>query len=113
MVLRLRDPGAVRQMIPYFHGELYSKLNVSILDHVILEEMLGLGSGQENSLTFSYDRQEAVRKIVDREYQLAFLLSPVKAELVKAIADGGERMPRKSTYFYPKPPAGLVFRRLD
>jgi len=113
VVLRLRDPGAVRQMIPYFHGELYSKLNVSILDHVILEEMLGLGSGQENSLTFSYDRQEAVRKIVDREYQLAFLLSPVKAELVKAIADGGERMPRKSTYFYPKPPAGLVFRRLD
>jgi len=113
VVLRLRDPGAVRQMIPYFHGELYSKLNVSILDHVILEEMLGLGSGQENSLTFSYDRQEAVRKIADREYQLAFLLSPVKAELVKAIADGGERMPRKSTYFYPKPPAGLVFRRLD
>ena len=113
VVLRLRDPGAVRQMIPYFHGELYSKLNVSILDHVILEEMLGLGSGQENSLAFSYDRQEAVRKISDREYQLAFLLSPVKAELVKAIADGGERMPRKSTYFYPKPPAGLVFRRLD
>jgi uncharacterized protein (DUF1015 family) len=113
VVLRLRDPGAVRQMIPYFHGELYSKLNVSILDHVILEELLGLGSGQENSLTFSYDRQEAVRKISDREYQLAFLLSPVKAELVKAIADGGERMPRKSTYFYPKPPAGLVFRRLD
>jgi len=113
VVLRLRDPGAVRQMIPYFHGELYSKLNVSILDHVILEEMLGLGSGQENSLTFSYDRQEAVRKIADREYQLAFLLSPVKTELVKAIADGGERMPRKSTYFYPKPPAGLVFRRLD
>lgn len=113
VVLRLRNPGAVRQMIPYFHGELYSKLNVSILDHVILEEMLGLGSGQENSLAFSYDRQEAVRKISDREYQLAFLLSPVKAELVKAIADGGERMPRKSTYFYPKPPAGLVFRRLD
>jgi uncharacterized protein (DUF1015 family) len=113
VVLRLRDPGAVRQMMPYFHGELYAKLNVSILDHVILEEMLGLGSSQEDTLAFSYERQEAVRKIADREYQLAFLLSPVKARLVKAIADGGERMPRKSTYFYPKPPAGLVFRRLD
>jgi uncharacterized protein (DUF1015 family) len=112
LVLRLRDPSAVRQMMPYFHGELYAKLNVSILDHVILEEMLGLSS-QEASLAFSYDRQEAARKIADREYQLAFLLSPVKVELVKAIADGGERMPRKSTYFYPKPPAGLVFRRLD
>jgi len=109
----MRDPGTVRQMIPYFHGELYAKLNVSILDHVILEEMLGLASGQESSLAFSYDRQEAARKIANREYQLAFLLSPVRAELIKAIADGGERMPRKSTYFYPKPPAGLVFRRLD
>jgi uncharacterized protein (DUF1015 family) len=113
VVLRMRDPGTVRQMIPYFHGELYAKLNVSILDHVILEEMLGLASGQESSLAFSYDRQEAARKIANREYQLAFLLSPVRAELIKAIADGGERMPRKSTYFYPKPPAGLVFRRLD
>ncbi len=49
----------------------------------------------------------------DQEYQLAFLLSPVKVEEIKAIADAGERMPRKSTYFYPKPPAGLVFRRLE
>ena len=113
LVLCLRDPDAVRQMMPYFHGELYSKLNISILDHVILEEMLGLSGSEETCLTFSYDREEAVRKVLDREYQLAFLLSPVKTELVKAIADGGERMPRKSTYFYPKPPAGLVFRRLD
>ena len=113
-MLESRDLDATRQMMPYFHGELYSKLNVSILDHVILEEMLGMGSDSaETSLAFSYEKQDAVRKVTDQEYQLAFLLSPVTAETVKAIADGGERMPRKSTYFYPKPPAGLVFRRLD
>ncbi len=113
LVLKLRNLNAARQMMPYFHGELYSKLSVSILDHVILEEMLGLVSIDEACLAFSYDKQDAVRKVIDQEYQLTFLLSPVKAETVKAIADGGERMPRKSTYFYPKPPAGLVFRRLD
>jgi uncharacterized protein (DUF1015 family) len=32
--------------------------------------------------------------------------------VIKAIADAGDRMPRKSTYFYPKAPAGLVFHRL-
>jgi len=32
--------------------------------------------------------------------------------VIKAIADTGDRMPRKSTYFYPKEPAGLVFNRL-
>ncbi len=114
LVLGLHDLNTTRQMMPYFHGELYSKLNVSILDHVILEEMLGLGSdSDETFLAFSYDKQDAVRKVLDQEYQLAFLLSPVKVETVKAIADHGERMPRKSTYFYPKPPAGLVFHRLD
>ena len=114
LVLKLRDLNAVRQMMPYFHGELYAKLGVSILDHVVLEKMLGIGSDStETSLAFSYEKQDAVRKVTDQEYQLAFLLSPVTAETVKAIADGGERMPRKSTYFYPKPPAGLVFRRMD
>ncbi|MFC1938562.1 DUF1015 domain-containing protein [Chloroflexota bacterium] len=114
LVLKLRDLDTTRQMIPYFHGELYSKLNVSILDHVILEEMLGLGSdSNETFIAFSHEKEDAVKRVLDQEYQLAFLLSPVTAETVKAIADNGERMPRKSTYFYPKVPAGLIFRRLD
>jgi uncharacterized protein (DUF1015 family) len=32
--------------------------------------------------------------------------------VIKAIADAGDRMPRKATYFYPKLPSGLVFNRL-
>jgi len=53
-----------------------------------------------------------VNRVLEQEYQLAFLLSPVKSAVIKAIADAGDRMPRKSTYFYPKAPAGLVFNRL-
>ncbi len=112
LVLRLHDLNTVSQMMPYFHGELYKSLDVSILDHVILEKMLGLSSSEEASLAFSYDIQDAVGQILDQEYQLAFLLSPVKVGEIKAIADAGERMPRKSTYFYPKPPSGLVIHRL-
>ncbi len=112
-VLRLRDLTAAREMMPYFHSELYKSLDVSIVDHVILEKLLGLSSGREEAnLAYSYDKLDAVNKVLDQEYQLTFLLSPVKAEVVKAIADAGDRMPRKSTYFYPKPPAGLVFNRL-
>ena len=112
-VLRLRDFTAVSQMMPYFHCELYKRLDVSIIDHIILEKLLGLSSSEEKAtLAFSYDRQEAVNKVIDQEYQLAFLLSPVKAEVVKAIADAGDRLPRKSTYFYPKLPSGLIFNRV-
>lgn len=112
-VLKLHDFSAVSLMIPYFHSELYKKLDVSIVDHVILEELLGLSHDMVGvSLDYSYDGLEAVNRILDQEYQLAFLVSPVRPEVVKAVADSGDRMPRKSTYFYPKIPAGLVFYRL-
>ena len=113
LVLRLRDSADASRMMPYFHSELYKSLDVSLVDHIILEKLLGLGSGREEArIAYSYDKQDAVSRVLDQEYQLAFLLSPIKPEVIKAIADAGDRMPRKSTYFYPKPPAGLVFRRL-
>jgi len=111
-VLRLHDFGAVSPMIPYFHSELYKKLDVSIVDHVILEELLGLSHDMAGVfLAYSNDGAEAINRVLDQEYQLAFIVSPVRPEVVKAIADSGDRMPRKSTYFYPKVPAGLVFHR--
>ncbi len=112
-VLKLRDFAAASQMMPYFHGEIYKRLAVSIIDHIILEKLLGLSSEHEETvLSYSYDRLEAVNKVLDQEYQLALLVKPIKAEVIKAIADAGDKMPKKSTYFYPKLPAGLIFRRL-
>jgi uncharacterized protein (DUF1015 family) len=113
-VLKLRDPAAASQMMPYFHSELYKSLDVSLIDHILLEELLGLGSGREEvRIVYSYDKQDAVNRVLDQEYQLAFLLSPIRPEVIKAVADAGDRMPRKSTYFYPKLPVGLVFHRLE
>jgi uncharacterized protein (DUF1015 family) len=113
LVLRLRDFNTASQMMPYFHGELYRRLDVSIIDHIIMEKLLGLNISEEKTtLAFSYDRLEAVNKVLDQEYQLAFILSPVKAGVLKAISDSGDRLPRKSTYFYPKLPSGLIFNRL-
>ncbi len=114
LVLRLRNLAATSQMMPYFHSELYKRLDVSIIDHIILEKLLALSSDKEKtSLAYSYDRLETVNRILFQEYQLAFLFRPVTAEVIKAIADAGDKMPRKSTYFYPKSPAGLIFNRLE
>jgi hypothetical protein len=114
LILKLRDFDAASRMMPYFHSELYKKLDVSVLDHVILEELLGLGSGGEGAtIDFSYDGREAVNRVLEQEYQLAFLLRPIKPEVIRAVADADDRMPRKSTYFYPKAPAGLVLYKLS
>jgi len=108
--LKLREFGAADQMMPHFHSELYKRLDVDIVDSVIPHE---LGRGGESIISYSYDGQDAVNRVLHQEYQLAFLLSPVRAEAVKAIADAGDKMSRKATYFYPKAPAGLVLRQLD
>jgi uncharacterized protein (DUF1015 family) len=107
--LRLRDLDAADQMMPHFHSELYKRLDVDIVDSVIPHK-----PGESGSIiSYSYDGQDAVNCVLGQECQLAFLLSPVRAEAVKAIADAGDKMSRKATYFYPKAPAGLVLHRLD
>ena len=110
LLLTVRDFAIVRPMMPYFHSELYQKLDVSIVDHVILEELLGLTHEMSGVfLDYSHDALEAIRRVNEQEYQLALIVKPVKPGTIKAIADAGDRMPRKSTYFFPKIPAGLVF----
>jgi uncharacterized protein (DUF1015 family) len=113
-ILTLKEHSIVGQTMPLFHSELYRKLDVSVIDHIILEKILGLGIGgtDETKISYSYDRQDAVNRVLKQEYQLAFFLKPVRPELIKAVADAGDKMPRKSTYFYPKAPAGLVINRL-
>jgi uncharacterized protein (DUF1015 family) len=104
---------AAGQMMPYFHSEAYKKLDVSVVDHVILEELLAMSSDEVSGIDYNYDRQDAVGRVAAGEYQLAFILKPVSAAVIKDIADAGDRMPRKSTYFYPKLPSGLLINRLQ
>jgi uncharacterized protein (DUF1015 family) len=110
--LSLRNFSIVQPMMPYFHSDIYQKLDVSIADHVVLEELLGLTHEMGGVfLDYANDALEAIRRVTEQEYQLAVIVNPVKPGIIKAIADAGDRMPRKSTYFFPKIPAGLVFYR--
>jgi uncharacterized protein (DUF1015 family) len=110
IVLNAQNFAKTSPLMPVFHGDLYKKLDVSLVDHVILEKLLGFNKDKEEiSLSYSHDRTDALNRVKNQEYQLLFILNPIKPELIKAIADEGDRMPRKSTYFYPKSPAGLVF----
>jgi uncharacterized protein (DUF1015 family) len=59
-------------------------------------------------LTYTTDAAQAVAAVDRGDYDVAFFLRPTRVEEVIAAARAGERMPGKSTYFYPKIPAGLV-----
>jgi uncharacterized protein (DUF1015 family) len=113
LVLRIRHTADIGSMMPSFHTRLFQQLDVSIVDHVILEKLLEIDAADdEEKVHYSHDRQSALNRVLDQEYQLAFFLRPVKPQTVKVVADAGETMPRKSTYFYPKTPVGLIFNRL-
>jgi uncharacterized protein (DUF1015 family) len=109
-VLTVRDQAAVERVIAGTHSQLYKRLDVSLVDHVILDSLLSFIRDRDpEALIYTHDREDAIRRVKQREYQLAFILGKVKPETIKGIADAADRMPRKSTYFYPKSPAGLVF----
>jgi uncharacterized protein (DUF1015 family) len=51
---------------------------------------------------------------LDKEdYAAAFILNSTKAEEIMAVSLAGEKMPQKTTYFYPKLIDGLVMNKLD
>lgn len=111
VILELRDPSQVAYLMPADRSDAYRKLDVSVLHHVILEHLLGLSEGENVLYTRSED--EAWRRVSSGEFQLGFLLGPVDTRAIMAVADSADKMPQKSTYFYPKAPTGLVLNSLD
>ena len=111
VVLKRRQDISLEAMMPGNRSQAYREFDVSILNHIILDNILGLTSTED--IAYTVDLQEAYQQIKDGEYQLAFLLNPPKPEMVKAVANAQDRMPSKSTYFYPKLPAGLIINPLD
>jgi len=96
--------------------EAWSDIGVAILDHLILDRLLEISSEQRRSqekLTYTHDEMEAVEAVDSGEAVLAFFPYPPKVEQVTAVARSGEKMPQKSTYFYPKLITGLVINPLS
>ena len=92
------------------------RLDVPILHGLILEEILGIDrSAQERQTNLRYvkDFKSALEESRRPEVQAAFLLNPTRIEQLKAVADAGEVMPQKSTFFYPKLASGLLLDPID
>jgi uncharacterized protein (DUF1015 family) len=111
LLLRRRQGISLEAIMPGNRSQAYRQFNVSILNHIILDKMLGLTS--KENVAYTVDLKEAYQQIKEGKYQLAFLLNPPQPQMVKIIADARDRMPSKSTYFYPKLPAGLIINPLD
>jgi uncharacterized protein (DUF1015 family) len=105
-------------------GEGYSddwqKLDVSILHKLMLEQHLGIDEAAltaQTNVKYIKDYGDATMAALDRvddgEYQGMFIMNPTRIEEVEAVAMAGEKMPQKSTFFFPKIYSGLVMNVID
>lgn len=85
-------------------------LDINLLHGLLLGDLLGVDV-QEDAIAFTQDDAAAVDLVARGTYQVAFLVNPTQVEQVVHHAQAGERMPRKSTYFYPKLLTGTVMHQ--
>lgn len=101
--------------------EVLQGLDVVVLSELLISDLLDLDhmrTVREKLVSYFSDPDEAIDVAVkksigdDKRTPLLFLLNPTLVSQVTAVADSGEIMPHKSTYFYPKIMTGLMINKL-
>ncbi len=105
------EPFALDATVPRDRSVAWRNLDVSIAHHLLIRDLWELDD-REGVVDFAHDVGEALEQARARA-GVAVLLNATPVASVAAIAEAGERMPRKSTLFVPKPATGLLFRLLD
>jgi len=97
-------------------SDALKKLDVSVLHSLILDRLLGIdvqSLSKQSNLSYTRDPQGAMKSVDAGESQIFIYMNPTRVEEVKEVAAAGDRMPQKSTFFYPKLLTGMVTRVMD
>lgn len=115
-VLRVQaQPEVLQKMADTGRSAAWQKLDVALVQTLALEQTLGLDAEAVtggNFLSYTRDVAAAAQAVRSGEAQLAVLMRPTPVEQLRDVALAGDRMPQKSTYFYPKLISGLVINPL-
>jgi uncharacterized protein (DUF1015 family) len=101
--------------IPGNKSKALKSLNVTILSALAFEEILGIpieSLSTTDKVGYTRDAKEAVEFVKSGTKQAAFLLNRPTVEQIQVVASHSEKMPQKSTYFFPKLLSGLIVRDL-
>ena len=114
----LKDKRAMDSVVPE-RSRPWRSLDVAVLHKLVLEKLLGIdkkkfasGSNVEYIKGAGNAIDEAIAKVDGGQKQVAFFMNAVKLQQLKTVTDAGEKMPQKSTYFYPKIYTGLTINKL-
>ncbi|MEG2668887.1 MAG: DUF1015 domain-containing protein, partial [Oscillospiraceae bacterium] len=112
-LLKLKDSSIIDKAIEG-KSDAYKHLDVTILHTLILEKYFGIDAenmADQKNLFYTRDEHEAIQAVKDGEYQCSFLINATKVSDIKEISLANEKMPQKSTYFWPKLVTGIVINK--
>jgi uncharacterized protein (DUF1015 family) len=115
-VLVLQDPACIDAYSPAGRAWAWKSLDVSILENILLERVIGLTADDIDSqshINYHRDPMQAIDSVNRGEGDYLFLLNPTRIDQIKACVQEGEKMPQKSTDFYPKMITGLTMMPVD
>lgn len=106
IILRPKNISLMAEKLNLNKSNALKQLDVSILHHFIFDNILGLKN--LDAITYTRSNEEAL-EAPGNGAAASFILNPPTVEDMKTIALLGEKMPAKSTYYYPKILGGLLF----
>ena len=115
LILRLKNKRIMQRLAKDLSAPL-RELDVSTLHLLILEHILAMSPEQQVSgetIRYSQDEDAVLQSLEKEDFQAAFILAATKKEEIQTIVAAGEKMPQKSTYFYPKLSSGLIVNKID
>ena len=114
----LREPTLMEALCPQM-SRAARTLDANVLHKLVLEQILGIGDREltsQSHVEYIKDIDDAIDRAIARvdsgAAQVVFFMNPTRIEQVRAVAAAGEKMPQKSTFFYPKMFTGLVINKL-
>ena len=108
-ILKLKSNEIMKKILSD-RSAAYHGLDVAILHTLLIEKILGIEPSHiEDHVRYERGAEETMKKVDTGEFQFSLLMNATRPEQVKEVAQNKERMPQKSTDFYPKLISGLVF----
>jgi len=115
-VLTARHPRAIENAMPQQISAASKGLDALVLTETVLTPVFGITRAvltQGKRVSFTESLAEAEEAVASGHAALAFLVNATRVEQVTHVADAGEVMPQKTTYYYPKLATGMVYNPLD
>jgi uncharacterized protein (DUF1015 family) len=110
-LLQPKDAGAIMARTPAQHTDAWRRLDVTIVAYAVLPD-LGY-DGSPESIDYTEEGAHALEAVERGEFDAALLVNPTPIQQVIEVSEIGDRMPRKTTFFYPKLATGVVMLPAD